>query len=137
MPRLEVSVPVIVPSDAIMRSAVDSSGPSGLVKDIFHFPVMSPLGGSLGFSGSRISKRWPSTNTSFTFGFFREQIAVCTLPGSRFCLFRWSQAGQQCRKSPPEKESVRGAQHPATQASESIDFFTALRRSFGLAVAPE
>src|SRR5260370_9126564 len=52
VPRLLVRVPEMAPSFSIARSALDSSGPSGVVQESFHLPLISPFGGCLGFPHS-------------------------------------------------------------------------------------
>jgi len=70
------SVPERVPSDDIVRSAVLSSSPSGVVYFRVHLPVRSPLGGSFGRSGSRNSNFFPSTKVILILVFFGEEVTI-------------------------------------------------------------
>src|SRR4030095_5243007 len=123
------------PSEDIVRSAVDSSGPSGLVKESLHFPVISPLGGSLGRSGSLTSKRRPSTNTNLILVFsLKRSPSVIT----RLAIFPFS---IEPRRSATPKisagESVSARKAASGASPASMDFLAALCRSFGFVVAPE
>src|SRR5260221_1078234 len=86
-PRLLASVPERVPSDDIVRSAVLSSSPSGVVYFRVHLPVRSPLGGSFGRSGSRNSNFFPSTKVILIFVFSAKRSPSVT---RRFAILPFS-----------------------------------------------
>src|SRR5216683_910055 len=97
--------------------------------------VMSPLGGSLGFSGSRISNRWPSTKTILIFVFSSKMSPSAT---TRFAIFPFSIEPKRSatpKISAGDKVSARSAASGASPAS--IDFFAALTMSFGVVMPPE
>src|SRR6266566_2016861 len=135
VPRLPVTVPESVPSLAMVRSAVASSGPSGVVYESFHLPLKSPLGGSDGRAGSRTSNFLPSTKTSFTLVFSAKRAPSVT---TRFAIFpvssepRRSATPKICAGARVSARSASSAESPA-----SMDFLTAFKMSLGAEIPPE
>ena len=119
VPRLPLVVPKSVPSVAIVTSSIDSSAPSGVVYFSVHFPVRSPFGGSLAFSGSRMSKRRPSTNTYLILVFSLNRSPSAT---TRLAIFPFSMkpAGPPRRISQLTQASAPATQRPTRGPRRSI-----------------